>query len=92
MLHHFSSYLKGRWEEWTQVISRTLGNRGKLKRGAWRRNRERGRSKEGGGRPHTGKVKRKRKRQIKWILLHSTIEFFSARYATDFWECKVTRH
>ncbi|ROL47921.1 hypothetical protein DPX16_19574 [Anabarilius grahami] len=22
----------GRWEEWTQVISRTLGNRGKLKK------------------------------------------------------------
>lgn len=43
MLHHFSSYLKGRWEEWTQVISRTLDNRGKLKKGAWRRNREGGR-------------------------------------------------
>lgn len=58
MLHHFSSYLKGRWEEWTQVISRTLGNRRKLKkRGvekkkAGRERRGEGRSQEVGGRPH----------------------------------------
>jgi len=32
MLHHFSGYLKGSWEEWTQVISRTLGKRRKLKK------------------------------------------------------------
>jgi len=31
MLHHFSSYLKGRWEERTLVI-RTLDNRWKLKK------------------------------------------------------------
>lgn len=86
MLHHFSSYLKGRWEEWTQVISRTLGNRMKLKK--------RGVENKQVGRERRGEEKEGHRRLDEDHIGEETdeVDTLAQQYRvspTDFWECRV---
>jgi len=66
------------------------------KRGAWRKKKQGGRKRRrkviGGWAKTAHRKSEKEEKETDEAHTFSTIEFFSARSPTDFWECKVTRH